>query len=736
MAAIPLSDDGLAITYQLDDGRTVKVAKDAASRLGAPMPSPAPLAMPSTTWQMPAAPPEPIAAPAAESAPVMAPAMVPPQPEEAPQPTLPPPVPAKPKAQPKQQPPGLFGEQLAAGNEAHAMQAQAIDERAIAEHAANQRVLGVLEQRNQQAEAIEAKRQADADSSMQEIERRSSAVDAAIEDYGKTKINPNRLADSLGTSKKAALIFFQAMAGLGHALKGEGGKNPAIDMWLAQIDQDIRLQMDARDQKRAQIGEAKDALARVKDLAQTRQGQYALAMAAETDKAARVLEQIATQTKLDTVRANALDARGRLLQESATWKGEWAKTEFGAQMQIRDQRERERHARVSEAQGWAGQKLAREKFAEDKLMNRAGLQLQYDKLQLEANQLDQAGRIAEAKALREQAENTRKFGAMAPPKVATDSTGKPVIKDDGSLELTREPLRNKDGSLWMAPTEDEAKDLRNKMDKAHRLVSILDEVRSIRDKVGGESSLANSPYRQRLDVLKEQLVLLRKEGTEGMSSDADMARLERALGVSDVASFRSQVGRLDEARKQVVESLNSEMRFKGGYTGPAFEFPDYTKMDARATAEDKQTQALMAKPSMSVTAARSTAQDVALSEPRFRGKTQRDFANDPQLQREFRARVDELSANYKEITPAQIHDIGKLGEQAASAPDENTRRWARQTLVTLAERGQTSAIRNTAQLALQTAVNVEGYAGLADEHVGPRTAGAREPMPMPRGGGR
>jgi len=253
------------------------------------------------------------------------------------------------------------------GEEAQGFQTEAIRDRATAETAATQRIADTLTARNEALNKVRDDQLANQQKSMAQIERRAKTVDAAIESYNKTAIDPNRLSNSLSTGRKAALIFFQAMTGLGQALKGQGEKNPALDMWMAQIDKDIRLQMDARDQKRDQIGQQKDALAMMKDLAQTREGTYALAMAAETDKAAKTLEQIAAQTKNETVRANALESMGLLKQQSATFKGTWAQAELAADMQAKGLQEQIAARKASNALGWAGQSLARDRFDQDKV---------------------------------------------------------------------------------------------------------------------------------------------------------------------------------------------------------------------------------------------------------------------------------------------------------------------------------------------------------------------------------
>lgn len=105
-----------------------------------------------------------------------------------------------------------------------------------------------------------------------------------------------------------------------------------------------------------------------------------------------------------------------------------------------------------------------------------------------------------------------------------------------------------------------------------RKADVIDEILAIRDRVGGESSWGNSPEFQRLSVLQPQLVILAKAPTEGMSSDGDMARLAASVGAADIASFRSQVDKLKEGRRQTTKEVNAWLKGHG-YVGDPIVFP-------------------------------------------------------------------------------------------------------------------------------------------------------------------
>lgn len=140
-------------------------------------------------------------------------------------------------------------------------------------------------------------------------------------------------------------------------------------------------------------------------------------------------------------------------------------------------------------------------------------------------------------------------------------------------------LRKADGSVYLMPA-DAAPKLRSQFAKASRIVDILDEIDYLRGKVGGETSWGNSDEYRRIIALKDEVVALRKAGTEGMSSDADMARLEGALGAKDPTSFRSQAAGIKQGRINVEKALQAELR-AALYDGPQVAFPRKFKAAAK-----------------------------------------------------------------------------------------------------------------------------------------------------------
>jgi hypothetical protein len=188
---------------------------------------------------------------------------------------------------------------------------------------------------------------------------------------------------------------------------------------------------------------------------------------------------------------------------------------------------------------------------------------------------DAKSREAKAKLEREQT-------TAAPPRLVVDADG------NAKLSYDTGNLKQPNGEDWIIPSETEAKDWRKKKVAADGLVDILDEVRQIREEVGGETSWGNSPHYGRLKVLQNQAIKIAKSGVEGMSSDEDMNKLVASLGADSPASFRDQTAKLDEGREQVVKEINRWAR-EYKYRGDPISYPDPLKLPRAAkTATESQ----------------------------------------------------------------------------------------------------------------------------------------------------
>lgn len=261
----------------------------------------------------------------------------------------------------------------------------------------------------------------------------------------------------------------------------------------------------------------------------------------------------------------------------------------GEQKRLEDQRKYELDAmKVQQEQ---------QRIAETARNNKAQIGLGYSRIAQDERQSKRSAELEQKKldaqttkdlATKAQAEEKemRELGVSAPPTASFDA--------DGNLVVTKSTgyLKNADGKEWKIPLADEAKEFRKKKAAADAIVYNLDQLRQLREDVGGESSVWNSDAYQRAQVIKNNLIILKKAGTQGMSSDEDMNKIIAALGAKDPTSFRAQMASLDEGRAQVEKQLNIEAQALH-YNGDAITYPDPLKMrKATKTPEQEQVETI------------------------------------------------------------------------------------------------------------------------------------------------
>lgn len=102
------------------------------------------------------------------------------------------------------------------------------------------------------------------------------------------------------------------LSGMGSAMKGEGDKNPALDMLFKVIDRKVAGQMQDLELKGKILGYTKDQIDMVRNTATDRNAINKLLTAAETDKAKSEIERITALTNSPILKARGMEAAGAL----------------------------------------------------------------------------------------------------------------------------------------------------------------------------------------------------------------------------------------------------------------------------------------------------------------------------------------------------------------------------------------------------------------------------------------
>lgn len=519
--------------------------------------------------------------------------------------TEPPPMPGPPPALPGEPPPGVAGPPISPA-EQHYRQAvdqygnpldipdegerarrlNELDPYQLAEvnaHDKERRDAFIVQRRKEYADA-------DAEAARQHMESWKAANEATQAKMDETLADAQRLADTKidpsGGVHGGRLLAGVIASIIGGLVQGRTGsaRNAGLDALESTINRGIEAQKAQLANKRGAIDLKRNVLA----AEFARHGDMY-----QAEEAVRLASWRHIDDTLAFEQQN-YDPRGRTALLIANQR-----RQIGAAMAQADEARRqkflENNLKVQDA-------ARQQQLADETLRhNRATVGLGYAQLNSAAADRAAARDARTADKATERAdkatERERQFAIGGVPRVQTGPDGKPVIGPDGKPVITNDILRNADGSAWEAESPEATRELRQKKSSATEVISIIDEIRGIRDRVGGESKLLNSDDAQRLEVLQARAKLLTKAGTQGMSSDKDMETLSDAAGTSNATSWRSQEARLVEARSRTESALNVAFH-DAKYSGPAITYPQARA--AKNTPAEDEVQSLLQRPQTSL----------------------------------------------------------------------------------------------------------------------------------------
>lgn len=506
---------------------------------------------------------------------------------------------------------------------------------------------------------------------------RQAAYEKAVDAEANYKVDDGRRWRNLSTGKKVLAGISVVLAGLGEALQHKSGPNPALAIIMNSIKDDVDAQVRDRDQLGRVADRKRNSLDMYRQQTNDLKEAGQLKLAEEYKRTADQMEATAAKYAAPQAKARMMDASAQLRIEAQKILGGAAEARFGRDMQ----RGQLANARAQVGLGYANLKQGKYEFQEN-------LKIRKNDQLIEAAKLEQAGKAAQAKALREQADKDVELGLGAPPKIRKDANGQVMTDDTGTPLVDRGgALTNADGTTFHARNATEAAKLADQMAGTAEATRIMDRVLAIRDRVGGESSLANSDEFQQLKTAWGQLKLISKDTNKlGALSESDITLMDDALGAGDATSFRDKTAGIEEARNNVESRLNSNLQ-ANQYSGPRVTFPKLA--DAKApglTAEDATLKAAVSKPSGS-----STAEQDAMAAYEKARKMGKDT-------------TAELKAvgKLKGITPDQEALLGNL-ERSMTSGTPQARINARLALTQVAQTGQTEALRQRAINALVAA---------------------------------
>lgn len=408
--------------------------------------------------------------------------------------------------------------------------------------------------RNAKIVEQETLRQRAAEEKIRKTQAATLEADQATKAYADHKVDrsidhPVLAAISLGLSS------------IGSSMAGKPGEIPALNILLQQMDKKVQLQLADR-AKLKDVATAKtSAIDRVRLAGDDHVATYNLAMAGETEKAMRKIEEIKARSGSDQVKANADVMLAGLAEKRATLLGGAVERRLALdEQQAQRAQQAKQHA---QSLGFSYSQLA-----ETRRHNQATERAAMANVAMEAEKLAASGQAAKAKAIAE-----RGMGGV--PEIIKDESGKPVLDKDGNPQLRYGLMKMADGSTWLPDGgENEVRDLRKLKASTDTLVGLLDEAKRLR--TGWTSDTARSAEWQQLQanwaaakgVAKDVLGL-------GALSGPDMELVDKFIGTSDPTQLRDPEAGISKARGNIVTMASN--RFKASGYDQDYKIPEFTK---------------------------------------------------------------------------------------------------------------------------------------------------------------
>jgi hypothetical protein len=408
-----------------------------------------------------------------------------------------------------------------------------------------------------------------------ERDRAKAGIKDASDRYLNYKVDENRRWSNLSTPRKILAGIGVLLSGLGNALAKKGSaSNGALDYIMATIKEDTRLQMDERAQLGAAVGMKKDELNDLRSQFSDSEAAFQAAYGTNVKWAANKLRTAASAAKSETAKLNGMDAAAELEMMGGQIIDKAEERDYSRKIDDRNYR------LAASGQALQNQKFKRDKFESDRRFDE-------EKRQFDAT-LDARTAAAQAEADAKRAAGDTK-AAEAIEKKAKEERQEAVFSPRG------EPLKQKDGTLWMTGDTARATELRNQIGNTSKMMALGQKLVAAREKYGWSSDLANSAEMQEMKQVFSDMQLTEKDVRAlGAISGTDATFLSNVLGAEDPTSFKDPTPGIKSYLKNTELGLNAKLRGQG-YSGDPIKFPNLRDTDpALAAFDDPEVKSVLA----------------------------------------------------------------------------------------------------------------------------------------------
>jgi hypothetical protein len=353
-----------------------------------------------------------------------------------------------------------------------------------------------LIKRNEQLAQIQANADAQAKADANRRAALEQKYSAAVDEEASFKLNRGHYWESRSTGQKIAMAIGIGLSALGEALRGNGGKVPALDIMNAAIADDVNDQMAHHDNLQKRIGQVGTQQDRFRQMAADRTSEIALRMASASEAAARQVEVAAEHYASPQAKAAAREMAAGLRGTKAEWQTKAADGAWNRDVQQQQLAEQEKARKQASYQ--ASQRLKEDQRQFNLSFGEKVREFDLE-TQTQANELAAKGEGQKAAQYIEQ----RKYEIPG--------------------------TKSKGGGTVLARSEKEGQELRRSGAATKTMVGLTDDLITLINKEGGISAAFKSPEYQRIKSMSGALLAELKEANQLGALDNGVERLAREM---------------------------------------------------------------------------------------------------------------------------------------------------------------------------------------------------------------
>lgn len=214
-------------------------------------------------------------------------------------------------AAPTEEPPPVSGDTVTVQDTNRSIREVARDKQAAQDKITNldaadaDKLAEILDQHHRELTRRDKARQAVREQELAEGRAELNKLKSMYDSYASAEIDPDHIWADKGTGSKILAGISVALSGLGMALKGKGGENPALNIIESAIDRDLKIQFEKIERMGKAAENQKGLVAEYWKHADRKENAFTMAKATVLEHTARRFELVGAKSKSARVKANA-----------------------------------------------------------------------------------------------------------------------------------------------------------------------------------------------------------------------------------------------------------------------------------------------------------------------------------------------------------------------------------------------------------------------------------------------